>query len=121
MRSTQATAAAVAEPVTTQTKRVLVVGPEDWTTDDIVFLKDYLHKRGIVAKTFRADEGIEVGHVIEAIANVDAFVLVLGTDQRGWCNRHSGRLSIAAQLATVKFKSMAYVGPVHAADTAQVL
>ena len=119
MQNTQA-----APPATTgvmRKKRVLVIGPESWTIEDIVFIQEYLRKRDVIAKTFRVDEGIQVAHVMAEIPNVDAIVLVLGTDQAGWCNRNSGRLSRAAVHAEVKFTSIAFTNAVTAADHAQSL
>jgi hypothetical protein len=122
MRATVlATAIDLAESKPVRRKRVLIVGPESWTTEDIIFIKDYLDKRDVSAKTFRVDEGLRLSDVIDALANVEAFVIVLSADRSSWCNRNGEPLLTAAARAGVRCRSMALTSPVNAADTAQDL
>jgi hypothetical protein len=80
----------------------------------LVALKEMLSRHGVTAKTYRADEGIQLDTLLSELPLVQEVVLVLERPgDKGWCARNSGRISMAANEAGIPFRAISHVYPVQ--------
>jgi hypothetical protein len=100
---------------------VLIVGPAEWSTDDLVFIKDYLAQFKVSATTYRPDGGLSVDDVITLLPHRNALVLITGEEPQSWGNIHRRRIQAAAEESGIRWRILPQSHPVGAADAASAL
>jgi hypothetical protein len=100
--------------------KVLIIGPAEWPTEDLVAIKDQLASRDINATTFRA-ENLPVDQVLESISNCDCVVLVTGAEAASWGKNNRLRITATADRLEKRWRVLEDTTWSGAADAASKL